>query len=120
MFANFAFIRRLVALRCPLLSELVSTRSEQVAVSLPASGPVVEGLIKMMDGQLITSDEGHTLKEVNTNLLSENSCYMVALIRWSIFRCCLDLADQTTSQLMSQVVEKIFPLCQMIVVLLRI
>jgi len=56
--------RRLVALRCPLLSELVSTRSEQVAVSLPASGPVVEGLIKMMDGQLITSDEGHTLKEV--------------------------------------------------------
>ena len=40
-------------------------RLDQVAVTLPASGPVVDGLLKMIAGQLVTSDEGHTLKEVH-------------------------------------------------------
>jgi len=57
--------RRLVALSCPLLSKMEAlTRLDQVAVSLPASGAVVEGLLKMIAGQRITSDQRHTLKEV--------------------------------------------------------
>ena len=42
------------------------SRVDQVAVSLPAPGPVVDGFLKMIAGQLVTSDEGHTLKEVHT------------------------------------------------------
>ena len=48
------------------------SRVDQVAVSLPAPGPVVDGFLKMIAGQLVTSDEGHTLKEVHTHL-SERS-----------------------------------------------
>ena len=65
-FHNFYFTRRLVALSCPLLSNLeaLTRLDEKVAVTLPASGPVVEGLLKMMAGLLTTSNEGHVLEEV--------------------------------------------------------
>ena len=76
------------------------TRLDQAAVTLPASGPVVEGLLKMMAGQLITSDERHTLKEVHTHIFEEKKtpCLLGLLFnRWSVFLCCLVLGDQMTS-----------------------
>ena len=65
-FHNFYFTRRLVALSCPLLSNLEALTSldEKVAVTLPASGPVVEGLLKMIAGLFTTSNEGQVLEEV--------------------------------------------------------
>ena len=67
----FSFTRRLIALSCPLLSDMEAlSRVDQVAVSLPAPGPVVDGFLKMIAGQLVTSDEGHTLKEVHTQYTS--------------------------------------------------
>ena len=53
-------------MNCPLLSNLeaLTRLDDKVAVTLPASGPVVEGLLKMMAGLLTTSNEGQVLEEV--------------------------------------------------------
>jgi len=57
--------RRLLALRCPLLATLEALTSwDEAAVSLPAPTPVVEGLLKMMAGQPLISNDGHFLEEV--------------------------------------------------------
>ena len=37
-------------------------------MSLPAPTPVVEGLLKMMAGQPLTSNDGHFLEEVDSSL----------------------------------------------------
>ena len=41
------------------------TSRDKAAVSLPAPTPVVEGLLKMMAGQPLISDDGHFLEEVH-------------------------------------------------------
>ena len=38
---------------------------DRIAVTLPASGAVIEGLLKILDGQLFTSNDGHILEEVD-------------------------------------------------------
>ena len=42
------------------------TSRDKAAVSLPAPTPVVEGLLKMMAGQPLTSNDGHFLEEVDS------------------------------------------------------
>ena len=42
------------------------TSRDEAAVSLPAPTPVVEGLLKMMAGQPLTSNDGHFLEEVDS------------------------------------------------------
>ena len=44
------------------------TSWDEAAVSLPAPTPVVEGLLKMMAGQPLTSNDGHFLEEVDSSL----------------------------------------------------
>ena len=44
------------------------TSWDEAAVSLPAPTPVVEGLLKMMAGQPLISDDDHFLEEVDSSL----------------------------------------------------